>query len=118
MSKKVRFSIRIQGELIEKARALANEGVADNVTWVIEEALKVYFANCSAVVWEKPLSGGWVKKLVVRPDKVSFESIRSRKVYKKFNPKYYTDEVLKSKGFMKVWKMKRKGVLNEQDTQS
>jgi len=60
---KVSISARLKGELFDKAKALVTEGVFDSVTSVIEEALKVYFANYKAEVWEKRLNGGWVKKV-------------------------------------------------------
>jgi hypothetical protein len=107
MSKKVRCSTSLKPDLVEKARSLIGEGGFDTFTSVIEEALMVYLANYKAEVWEKPLNGGWVKKLVIRESNVTFESIRCRKVYTRFNPKYYTSEALESRGFLKVWKMKK-----------
>jgi len=104
---KVRISARLKGDLFDKAKALVDEGVFDSVTSVIEEALRIYFANYKSEVWEKRLNGGWVKKLVIRDGNVTFESIRCRKVYTYFNPKYYTSEALESRGFMRVWKMKK-----------
>jgi hypothetical protein len=104
---KVSVSARLKGVLFDKAKALVEEGVFDSLTSVIEEALTVYFANYKAEVWEKPLNSGRVKKLVIRENKVTFESIRCRKVYNRFNPKYYTSEALESRGFTRVWKMKK-----------
>jgi len=104
---KVKISARLKNELFDKAKALVEEGVFDSVTSVVEEALKVYFANYKTEVWEKRLNGGWVKKLVIREGNVTFESIRCRKVYNRFNPKYYTSEALETRGFMRVWKMKK-----------
>lgn len=107
VSLKVKMSARLKSELFDKAKALVEEGVFDSVTSVVEEALKIYFANYKAEVWEKRLNGGWVKKLVIREGNVTFESIRCRKVYTRFNPKYFTSEALESRGFLKIWKMKK-----------
>jgi hypothetical protein len=97
------YHLKIDGELLEKAKEKATELGLDGANHIIEDALRIYFANCNAVVWEKELAGGWVKKLIMRPDKVTFESIRSRKVLPRYNSKYYTPEALESKGWKKVW---------------
>ena len=104
---KVHVTSRIPEDLFDKVKGSIDEGVFNNITSVVEEALRVYFANINAKVWEKRLNGGWVKKLVVRDNKVVFESIRSRKIYTRFNLKYYTDDALNSRGWSNVWKMKK-----------
>ena len=104
---RVKFTTTIEGDLLEKAREAAQAGGFEGVNTVIEEALRIYFANCTAEVWEKELQGGWVKKLVVRPGKVTFESIRCRKVKTSFNPTQFTSEALERRGWHQVWRMKK-----------
>lgn len=103
---KTKLVTSIRQDLYSMAKAKAAEEGLDGMNAIIEKALRLYFANCSAVVWEKELEGGWLKKLVVRPDKVTFETIRLRKINTKYDPKYYTDAELESKGWKKVWKCK------------
>ncbi len=104
---RVKFTTNIEEDLLNKAKEAAQAGGFEGANVVIEEALRLYFANCTAEVWEKELQGGWVKKLVVRPGKVTFESIRSRKVIQKYNPRHYTAEALEFRGWHQVWKMKK-----------
>lgn len=103
---RLKITTTLDEELLLKAKEVVSAQGLDGVNTVIEKALRLYFANCTTVVWEKHLSGGWVKKLVVRDGKVTFESIRSRKILSRFNPMYYSDEALQGKGFRQVWKLK------------
>lgn len=101
---RVRITTTIQEDLLNKAKQKAACEGLEGANAVIEEALRIYFANCSVQVWEKPLQGGWLKKLIIRPDKVTFESIRIRRIWAKQNCK---PETLEEKGWKMVWKMKK-----------
>ena len=104
---RVRISTTIQEDLLAKAKQKAADEGLDGANAVIEEALRIYFSNHTVQVWEKPLNGGWVKKMVVRPNKVTIETIRCRKVKERFNPVHYSAEVLEGKGWKRTWKMKQ-----------
>ena len=104
---RIRFNTTIDGDLLTKVREKAAKDGLGGTNAVIEDALRMYFGNCQMEVWEKQLQGSWIKKLVVRPDKVTFESIRSRKVNTRYNPKYYTSEALEAKGWKRVWKCRK-----------
>ena len=103
---RVKITTTLDEELLLKAKDVVAVQDLDGVNAVIEKALRLYFANCTVEVWEKVLSGGWVKKLVIRPDRITFESIKSRKVNKRVNPNSYSSDTLESKGWKRVWKMK------------
>lgn len=103
---KTKLVTSIRQDLYSLAKAKVLEEGLDGMNAIIEKALRIYLANCSAVVWEKELEGGWLKKLVVRPDKVTFETIRLRMTHMKYDPKHYSDEELETKGWKKVWKCK------------
>jgi len=105
---KVKIVTSIDEALYSAARSRASLEGSTVISGVIEDALRLYFSFGSVQVWEKELEGGWMKKLVVRPGKVTFESIRSRKVINVNDPKYYSDEALQGKGWKKVWKLKSK----------
>jgi len=102
---RVKFTTNIEEDLLKRAKAAAETEGLVGANEVIEKALHLYFANCSTQVWEKPLNGGWLKKMIVRPGKVVIECIRSRKVKEKYNPQYYTCEVLEPRGWHKVWQL-------------
>lgn len=105
---RVKIVTSIDEGLYAAARAMASLEGSNIISGVIEDALRLYFSFGSVEVWEKELEGGWMKKLVVRPGKVTFESIRSRKVINVKDPKYYSDSALMDKGWKKVWKLKSK----------
>lgn len=105
---RVKFTTTIEEGLLSKAKTAAAAEGHDGANAIIEKALRMYFANCSTEVWEKPLNGGWFKKLIIRPEKVVFESIRVRKQLR-YSPKYYTDKSLEVKGWKKVWKVRSEG---------
>jgi hypothetical protein len=104
---RVRFGTTIDRDLIHMAKEKAEQNGLDGANAVIEAALRLYFANCATEVWEKTLTGGWIKKIIVRPGKVVIESIRSRKVRSRYNPQTFSDDSLTPKGWKKVWKMKQ-----------
>jgi hypothetical protein len=103
---RVKVTTTLDEELYIKSREAAAGLGLEGANAIIEKALRLYFANCATEVWEKELESGWVKKLVMRQGKVTFESIRSRKVLPRYNSKYYTPEALELKGWRRVWKMK------------
>lgn len=104
---RVKYTTNLDEELLRLAKEKAELCDMDGANAVIEAALRLYFANCSTQVWEKTMQGGWIKKMIVRPGQVIFESIRCRKIKARYNPKYFTDEVLAPKGWTKVWKMRQ-----------
>lgn len=104
---RVRFGSRIDADLIRMAKEKAEQDGLDGANVVIEAALRLYFANCTTEVWEKRLTGGWVKKIIVRPGKVVIESIRSRKVRSRYNPQTFSGDSLAPRGWTRVWKMKQ-----------
>lgn len=103
---KVKIVTSIDESLYSAAKARASLEGSTVISGVIEDALRLYFSFDSVQVWEKELEGGWMKKLVVRPGKVTCESIRSRTVINVNDPKYYSDEALQGKGWKNVWKLK------------
>jgi hypothetical protein len=94
----------IEEELLLKVREIAVAQGLDGVDDVIEKALRIFFANCSATVWERQSKDGWIDKLVIKPEKAVFEHIRCRNLITTINPKYYSPEALESKGWKQVWK--------------
>ena len=104
---KVKYTTNIDGELLRMAKEKAEQDGLDGANAVVEAALRLYFANCATEVWEKRLTGGWIKKIIVRPGKVVIESIRSRQVCSRYNAKAFTDETLTPRGWTRVWKMKQ-----------
>ena len=107
---KVRYTTTIEDALLQKAKEQSSTDGLKGANELIEKALRFYFSNSLVEVWEKPLKGGWVNKLIVRPGKVLSESVRSRRVYTRFNQKYYSDELLQRRGFERVWKLKKEAV--------
>lgn len=105
--KRVKYTTNLDADLLRLAKEKARANRMDGANAVIEAALRLYFANCSTQVWEKAMHGGWIKKMIVRPGQVIFESIRVRKIKERYNPKYFTDEALLPKGWRKVWKMRQ-----------
>lgn len=102
---KVKIVTSIDEGLYSAAKVRASLDGVNVINGIIEDALRLYFSFDSIHVWEKDLEGGWMNKLVVRPGKVTFESIRSRKVINVNDPKVYSDSVLLDKGWKKVWKL-------------
>jgi len=104
---KVRYTTNIEDALLQKAKEQSSEYGLKGANELIEKALKFYFSNSLVEVWEKPLKDGLVKKIVVRPGKVTAENVHSRKVYTRFDEAYYTSEVLEKRGFKMVWRIKK-----------
>ena len=102
-----KFTTTLDTVLLDMARQKAVADGLPGVNVIIEKALRIYFANCAVQVWEKPLQGGWLKKLTIRNDKVILENIRSRHIKKKSQPQYYTSDFLESKGWENKWQLKK-----------
>ena len=102
-----KFTTTLDTTLLDMARAkVAGDGLP-GVNVILEKALRLYFANCSVEVWEKTMQGGWLKKLIIRNDKVILENIRSRQIKKKSHPQYYAPGFLESKGWTQTWRLKK-----------
>jgi hypothetical protein len=100
-----RLTTTLESSLLALAREkAAAEGLA-GVNAVIEQALRLYFANCAVEVWEKSLQGGWLKKLTIRQDKVVLENIRSRHIRRNIRSRYYAPDFLASDGWRQTWKL-------------
>ncbi|NSW84521.1 MAG: hypothetical protein HPY90_15045 [Syntrophothermus sp.] len=102
-----KFTTTLDPALLQLAREKAAADGLPGINVIIEKALRMYFANCSVEVWEKPLQGGWLKKLTIRQDRVIMENIRSRHIRKRTQSKYYTPDFLESKGWKQTWKLKK-----------
>ncbi len=77
---RVRYTTTIQEDLLDMAEVKAPEVGLDGANDTIKQALRIYFSNSSVEVWEKPLQEDWTKKMVIRPGRVTIETIRCRKV--------------------------------------
>ena len=104
---RVRYTTNLEDALLQKAKDHSLECGLSGANELIEKALRFYFANSQVEVWEKPLKDDWVKKLIVRPDKVMCENVCARKVYTEFDKAYYTSELLEKRGFKMVWRIKK-----------
>lgn len=102
-----KFTTTLDTALLQAAREKAAADGLSGINLIIEKALRIYFANCSVEVWEKPLQGGWLKKLTIRQDRIIMENIRSRHVKRRTQSKYYTSDFLESKGWKQTWKLKK-----------
>jgi hypothetical protein len=104
---KMRLNTTIDENLLKLLKEKASSDGLKNINGIIEKALKFYFANLSVSVWEMQCPGGWTRKLIIRPDIVIVENIRSRKSTTKYERAYYTnDEMLIKDGWDRVWRMK------------
>lgn len=100
-----KFTTTLDSRLLNLAREkMAGDGLP-GVNVILEKALRMYFANCSVEVWEKPLQGGWLKKMTIRNDKVILENIRSRQIKRK-SP-FFTTTLLETNGWKQTWKLKK-----------
>jgi hypothetical protein len=103
---KVRLSTTIDENLLKLLRERASSEGLKNINAILEKALKFYFANISVSVWERECPGGWTRKLIIRPDLLILENIRSRKSTSKYERAYYTDdEKLQKDGWKRVWRI-------------
>jgi hypothetical protein len=51
--------------MLSKAKVLAKQEGLEGVNAIIERALELYFTSIQSEAWEKSLSSGWIKKLVI-----------------------------------------------------
>src|SRR3990172_7291851 len=104
---KLRLNTTIDEDLLNSLKEKASSDGLKNINGILEKALKFYFANLSVSVWEMQCPGGWTRKLIIRPDIVIVENIRSRKSTTKYERGYYTNHAMLEKdGWVRVWKMK------------
>jgi hypothetical protein len=104
---RVRINTTIDDKLLNLLKERASIEGVKNVNVVLEKALKFYFANLSVSVWERECPGGWTRKLIIRPDVLILENIRSRKSTTRYERAYYTNDAMLTKdGWRKVWSLK------------
>lgn len=99
---RVRITTTIEETLLNRAKSYAKEQDLEGVNAVVERALELYFSSFQNEVWEKSLSSGWIKKLVLQGDSILYENIKCRKTLDTFKPEDYTKEVLQLKGWKRV----------------
>ncbi len=99
---KVKYTTTIDADLLHWAKAKAEQDGLPGGNAVIEAALRQYVATCATQVWEKPLSGGWLKKLTVRPERAVVESIRSRRT-RRAPASPVSEAAMHARGWRKVW---------------
>jgi hypothetical protein len=111
---RVRISTTIDEKLLNLLKERASIDGIKNINVILEKALKFYFSNLSVSVWERECPGGWIRKLIIRPDVLILENIRSRKSTTKYERAYYTnDEMLIKDGWVRVWKLNKQNKLKE-----
>ena len=98
---RVRFTTTIDEILLRVAKDKAEKEGLDGVNSVIERALRVYFSNCGVEVWEKKQNDGCIDKLILRPQKTVFESVRERRILD-HSSKCCSASVMESQGWKKV----------------
>ncbi|MCX7746213.1 MAG: hypothetical protein N2645_04885 [Clostridia bacterium] len=103
-----RFTTTYDSELLRLVREKAEREGLDGASTVIEEALRMYFTTMDVEAWEKQLSGGWFKKLIICNGHVVFESVRIRKQLR-YNPGFHNHEVLSERGWKKVHGQRERG---------
>ena len=101
-SVRAKITTTIEEALLNKAKALAKQEGLSGANAIIERALELYFTSIQCEVWEKSLSSGWIKKLVLKGDSILYENIKCRKTLENCRPEDYTQERLKAKGWKKV----------------
>ncbi len=99
---RVKTTTTIEESLLSHARSLAKEEGLEGANAIIERALELYFSSFQNEIWEKSLSSGWIKKLVLQGDSILYENIKCRKTLNSFKPEEYTKEALQLKGWKKV----------------
>jgi len=63
---RAKITTTIEEALLNKAKALAKQEGLSGANAIIERALELYFTSIQCEVWEKSLSSGWIKKLVLK----------------------------------------------------
>jgi hypothetical protein len=99
---RARITTTIEEALLNRAKDLAKKEGFDGANAIIEKALELYFSSSPKEVWEKSLSSGWIKKLVLQGDSILYENIKCRKTLERINPEDYTEEALHLKGWKKA----------------
>lgn len=99
-----KITTTIEEVLLNKAKTLAKQEGLEGANAIIERALELFFTSIQSEVWEKSLSSGWIKKLILQGDSILYENIKCRKTLENYKPEDYTQEALKSKGWKKVYK--------------
>ncbi|CDG36518.1 hypothetical protein CTHBC1_1908 [Acetivibrio thermocellus BC1] len=87
--------------MLNKAKALAKQEGLEGTNAIIERALELYFTSIQSEVWEKSLSSGWIKKLVIQGNSILYENIKCRKNLENYRSEEYTQQVLETKGWKK-----------------
>jgi hypothetical protein len=99
---RVKITTTIEETLLNRAKTLAKEQGLEGANAIIEKALELYFSSFLNEIWEKSLSSGWLKKLVLQGDSILYENIKCRKTLNGFKSEDYTKEALKLKGWKRV----------------
>ena len=99
---KARYTTILEEDILSKTKERAKEeGCGGNA--IIEKALRFYFSShLPNQIWEKELSSGWIKKIILLDNSILFENIKCRKSINNFRSDEYTEEALKSRGWKKV----------------
>ena len=87
--------------MLNKAKALAKQEGLEGTNAIIERALELYFTSIQSEVWEKSLSSGWIKKLVLQGESILYENIKCRRILENYKLEDYTQEALETKGWKK-----------------
>ena len=98
---RLKITTTIEEGLLNKAKTLAKQEGLEGANAIIERALELYFTSIQSEVWEKSLSSGWIKKLVLKGDSILYENIKCRKTLENYKPEDYTQGTLKNKGWKK-----------------
>lgn len=96
---RIKITTTIEEALLNKAKALSKQEGLEGANAIIERALELYFTSIQNEVWEKSLSSGWIKKLVLQEDSILYENIKCRKTLENYKQEDYSKEVLQSKGW-------------------
>ena len=99
---RTKITTTIEEAILNKAKALAKQEGLEGANAIIERALELYFTSIQNEVWEKSLSSGWIKKLILKGDSILYENTKCRKTLENYRPEDYTQDVLESKGWKKV----------------
>ncbi|NLD47668.1 MAG: hypothetical protein GX660_10780 [Clostridiaceae bacterium] len=99
---RVKITTTIEEALLNKAKALSKQEDLEGANAIIERALELYFTSIQNEVWEKSLSSGWIKKLVLQEDSILYENIKCRKILENYKQEDYSKEVLQSKGWKRL----------------
>lgn len=99
---RTKITTTIEEVLLNKSKTLAKQEGLEGANAIFERALELYFTSIQNEVWEKSLSSGWIKKLVLQGDAILYENIKCRKTLENYKPEDYTQEALEIKGWKKI----------------